>query len=140
MKQFYASCFLLFSSCSTPRLHYVGNSFPASQQVHVFVDPSSIERPYAIIGKGYISHNNLASEKYIEKIQPVAVAKAKKKGADAILILDHYAPATTADLYSTLRTDSLGKGVVTIGNTSVRQSSYQKFTVLFHLRKSTVNF
>ena len=129
MKVLYTVCFLCFTSCAT-RLHYLGNSFPESQSVDVYVDPSSIQKPYTIMGKGFVKEG-LYSINYIKRIQPLAVAKAKQKGADAVLIQDFYVPATALGLQTTSRTDSVGRGTITVGTTSVQQSGEQKFTVLF---------
>lgn len=130
MKLFYAVCFLLLSSCTT-RLRYIGNSFPQSRQVDIHVDPSSITKPYTIMGKGFVSTSQLASDKYIEKIQPLALKKAKQKGADAILIQDDYLVAATMGVRTTLRTDSVGRGRVAVGSTTIQPSTEQRFTVLF---------
>jgi len=129
MKLLYLFYVIIFTSCAT-RLHYLGNSFPESQSVDVYVDPSSIQKPYTIMGKGFIKQG-LYSVNYIKHIQPLAVAKAKQKGADAVLIQDSYVPAATTDLHTMLRTDSLSKGTVTVGNATVQQLSEQQFTVLF---------
>jgi hypothetical protein len=129
MKLLYTALFLFsVSSCAT-RLHYIGNSFPASQSVDLYVDPSAIAKPYIIVGKGYIKEG-IGSPNYIKRIQPLAINKAKQKGADAVLIQDYYAPAT-ADLHTVLRTDSVGRGTVTVGNTTVQPAGIQNFTVLF---------
>ena len=129
MKLFYAFCFLmLISSCST-RLHYIGNSFPKSQNVDVHVDQSMIDKPYSIIGKGYIRPGAFGIN--LNRIQPLAVAKAKQKGADAVLIQDDYAIAATSSMRTMLRTDSVGGGRVTLGNTTLQPSTEQNFTVLF---------
>jgi hypothetical protein len=128
MKLLYTALLFFASSCAT-RLHYIGNSFTPSRQVDVFVDPSSIAKPYTIVGKGYIKEG-VGSPNYIKRIQPLAINKAKQKGADAVLIQDYYTPGA-ADLHTLLRTDSVGRGTVTVGNTTVQQASFQNFTVLF---------
>lgn len=131
MKSFYLLPFLLFaaSSCTT-RLHYVGNSYQSAGNVDVFVDGSTIGKPYTIMGKGYIQQG-VYSLNYITRIQPLAVAKAKQKGADAVLIQDFYVSAAETGLRTTLRTDSLGSGTVSVGNTVIDRTSGQAFTVLF---------
>ena len=129
MKLLYTALFLFFASSCATRLHYIGNSFPESQGVDLYVDPSSIAKPYTIVGKGYIKEG-IGSANYIKRIQPLAIKKAKQKGVDAVLIQDFYTRGA-ADLHTQLRTDSLGKGTVTVGNTTVQQANYQNFTVLF---------
>jgi hypothetical protein len=129
MKLLYTTIILLFTSACATRLHYIGNSFTPSQSVDLYVDPSSIEKPYTIVGKGYIKEG-MGSTNYIKRIQPLAINKAKQKGADAVLIQDFYTQGA-ADLHTLSRTDSVGKGTVTVGNTSLLQPNFQNFTVLF---------
>src|SRR5215207_6342453 len=106
MRIFYALLFLLFITSCTTRLHYVG-SFTQSRQVDVFVDQSTIEKPYTIIRKGYVNPGTY-SFKYVKRIQPLAVAKAKQKGADAILIQDYDIPVAATDVHTVFRADSGG--------------------------------
>jgi hypothetical protein len=129
MKLFYTALVIFFASSCATRLHYIGNSFPESQDVDLYVDASAIQKPYTIVGKGYIKEG-IGSLNYIKRIQPLAINKARQKGADAVLIQDFYTPPA-ADLHTLLRTDSVGQGTVTVGNTTVQQASFQNFTVLF---------
>jgi hypothetical protein len=124
------SIYLLFfflASCST-HVSYLGNTFEPTKHVDVFVDESAVKNRYDIVGKGYIQRNYFSS---VESIQVKAVEKAKKNGADAILIKDYYVPNTGAAINSTTHTDSLGKGVITVGQTTVQQTGTTGFTVLF---------
>jgi hypothetical protein len=101
----------------------------AKARMWVHVDPSSITKPYTIMGKGYI--NEGVGDNFIKHIQSLAVSEAKRKGADTILIQDYYIPAASTDVSTTLRTDSVGKGTVTVGNTTVQQNGSQKFAIVF---------
>lgn len=80
---FAASFFL----CSCVQLSYVGSTYPATQNVDVYVDPSAIKKPYTIIGKSVLENleHSLSTP---EMIQKKAVAMAMKKGADAIMVGD----------------------------------------------------
>lgn len=77
---------LLISCGALPTVRYVGSSYaPTGKEIDVYVDPSAIKRPYAIIGKGY-PHASLNNP---ERIQHYAVEQARKHGADAVLFLDN---------------------------------------------------
>jgi hypothetical protein len=128
MKQRYTPLFLLFflTSCFA-KIGYVGSSYTPTTNVDVFIDESSIKKTYDIVGKGYPRFAFITPE----QIQSKAVAKAKQKGVDAVLIKDYYIPATGANINTTVRTDSVGKGVVSVGNTSVTPTASSGFIVLF---------
>jgi hypothetical protein len=110
------------------QISYIGNSFEPTQRVDVFVDESSVTTPYKIIGKGYVKASFFTK---VEEIQEKAILKAKEKGADAVLIKDYYVPNTGAAINTSMRTDSLGKGTVSIGQTTVQQTGSSGFNVLF---------
>lgn len=135
MKVLYMLVFLfLLTSCVTTlkpvsRIDYLGSSLPATENIDVFVDLSAIEKPFKIIGKGYVRILFFTTS-LLGKIQAESVAKAKANGADAVLIQDYYLPAATG-LSTVLHTDSVGKGTVTTGNTTVQQTGAQQFTILF---------
>jgi hypothetical protein len=96
---------ILFFSCGT-RINYLGSSNAPTQKVDVFVDPSSISKPYKIMGKGYVNLNVYA-KKSIERSQEKALVLAREKGADAILFQDQYFLQQNPTVVSTIRTDSL---------------------------------
>jgi hypothetical protein len=131
MKKCYILSFLLplLFACSTgTQINYIGNSFEPTQRVDVFVDENAITDPYKVIGKGYIKTNYFTKP---EQIQEKAIVKAKEKGADAVLIKDYYVPNTGAAINTTMHTDSVGKGTVSVGTTTVQQTGSSGFTVLF---------
>lgn len=123
---------VFLSACGTTtkpfsRIDYMGNSYPATDSVTVFVDPSAIEKPYTIIGKGFVKPSALGWQP-LEKVQADAVKKAKENGADAVLIQDHLLPVG----YNTVvHTDSMGNGVLTLGNATAAQAGTRNFTFLF---------
>lgn len=105
MVKLYASFLfvILLSSCGT-RVNYVGQTATASNQsVDVFVDASTIDRSYTIIGKGYIDYTFRLN---YERMQRKAVNIAKEKGADAVLFEDYYVVDKETSLTTSLSTDS----------------------------------
>ena len=130
MKKYYFLLFLPLSFACTvgTQISYIGNSFEPTKQVDVYVDEVAITNPHVVIGKGYIKRNYFSK---VEEIQEKAIKKAKEKGADAVLIKDYYIPNTGTAINTTMRTDSVGKGTVSIGNTTVQATGSFGFTVLF---------
>lgn len=112
MSKFYVLSFviLLFSSCGI-KISYLGNSFSATQNVDVFVDAAAIKKPYTIVGKGYTNNSLFTST---EKLQRKAIAKAKEKGANAILFHDAYIIQDGSSFQSTTKSDSVGKSLLTV--------------------------
>lgn len=105
---------LLLSSCAT-KISYLGNVSAPTQNVDVFVDRSTIKKPYTVVGKGYVEQWFNASIS-LNKIQAKTIAKAKSKGADAILFEDYYVRQDGTSIRTTTSTDSVGKGLVTVTN------------------------
>ena len=127
MLKHYFYSLLIVSLFSCTKINYVGNSYDPTNNIEVFVDEGAIKRKYDIVGKGYLS--TAMSAVNPERIQTTAVAKAKQKGADAVLSKDYVIPVTSID--RRLQTDSVNKGVVLIGSTTMRQNSSPEFVVLF---------
>ena len=127
MLKIYSSYFLLFilAACNM-QLNYLGTSYTKTEKVDVFVDKSAIDKPYRIIGKGYITYY-----RSVEIIQQKAVKKAKEKGADAVLISDYYVLNPGATINSVSHTDSLGKGLITIGNSTIVPNNSTGFNIIF---------
>lgn len=93
----------LLSSCGF-RIGYLGDSAAPTSKVDVYVDPSSIKRPYTVMGKGYVE-TAIGSERSAEKVQAKALRKAREKGADAILFEDYFLLPTAS--VATTRIDSV---------------------------------
>jgi hypothetical protein len=131
MKKIYSLSFLilLITSCA-PRIKYLGNSYAPTSQVDVFVSEDAIKKNYDIVGKGYVQHGGLYKKK-IEKIQSKAVEKAKQRGVDGVLIQEYYVPNTGTSISSVSRSDSLFKGLITIGNTQIQSTGSGGFTIQF---------
>jgi hypothetical protein len=129
MKKIYSPffCILLFS-CA-PKIHYVGQASPATKKVDVYISESSIKKNYQLIGQGYL--NIWAAHSKPDKIQKLAEETAMKKGADAIIITDYYYQTAGQSISSTYLTDSVGKGVITTGNTTISPMSFSGFRIFF---------
>lgn len=136
MKKNYTLLFLSFSllliSCgSVSRIDYVGSKNPVTEKVDVYVDEQAIARPYIIMGKGYHQPGFLKRNNY-EKLMEKAIQKAKEKGADAIFFREVFVPTPSTTVNTRSQTDSIGKGVFSISNTSINQSpGYLRGEILF---------
>ena len=122
----YLSIVLLSVSCAP--ISYIGAAFKPTEKIDVFVDEGAIKRNYSIIGKGYVRGSIALTSP--EKVQSNAIEKAREKGADAILVKDYYLPLGYNGVNTTLRTDSIGQGTVTIGSSAI-SSTNAEFIVLF---------
>ena len=88
MRKIYSLALIFLISCGT-HVRYLGSSFNPTDKVDVFVTRSSVNKPYQVIGKGYIERH-LYSKSSVETIQKKAVEKAKSHGANAVVIEDYY--------------------------------------------------
>jgi hypothetical protein len=132
MKPVYVLVVFLSASCAAPvhtlsNLDYLGNSFAATDSVTVFVDPAAIEKPYTVIGKGYVRSGTLGSVP-IRYLQAEAIEKAKQHGANAVLILENFTPG---GLNAVTKTDSTGREVVTVQSNSYARYGQQRFAIHF---------
>lgn len=122
MRNLYLLLFpFLLASCGTI-VDYVGNSYPPSDKVDVFVTLPSVTRKYEVIGKGYANSAPMV-RRVGERVQKKAVQKARSKGADAVVIQDYLL------MQPVLPSDS-SKGSVALSNIAVNQGQ-QGFVVLF---------
>ena len=121
---------VLFVSCGITKIHYVGQSHPGTEKVDVYVARESITKPFAYIGKGYVTFYGIHDP---ERMQRKSIEKAREKGADAILITDHYMLPSheIATINNTFITDSTGRSSVTTGRSTVTSNSTVGFTILF---------
>ena len=115
-------------SCFTSRhLDYLGNSFPPTKNVDVYVDASAIRKPYTIIGKSYVDWTHLSTN---ERIQRAAVEKAKQKGADAILFQD-YTVISGNTIQTVRRSDSIGRTSIGVKTTAISPIETERLDILF---------
>lgn len=129
MKKIYFSFFCLFFFSCASKIHYVGQASAPTKKVDVYISESSIKKNYELVGQGYL--NVLAAHSRPDKIQKLAEETAMKKGADAIIISDYLIPNTGQSISSTYKTDSVGKGIVTTGNTTISPASSTGFRIFF---------
>ena len=108
MMKLYSLFILLVMVSCTPRIGYVGSSYAPSEKVDVFVDEATIKKEYDVVGKGYVRSTYWSKP---ETIQSKAIAKAKAKGADAILVKDYFS-LDGLTVNATVRSDSTGKGIL----------------------------
>lgn len=128
MKHIYLpAIFFAIASCSTA-VRYIGTSLEPTSNVDVYVTESSIGRPYQVIGKGFLNYKVFPNP---EKIQDKAIAKAKEKGADAILIIDYLTFNTMGIINTRSRLDSTGSSLHGSSATSIKGSSSEEFEIFF---------
>jgi hypothetical protein len=96
---------VLITSCG-PTISYNGNNYQPTGSVDVFVDEGTIPKEYTVVGKGYV---HFYGSKVPESIQNKAIAKAKSKGADAILVKDYYAPLSSEGIAEALQKNNSTK-------------------------------
>lgn len=73
---------IVLASCT--KIDYVGESYPATNQVDIYLSVESVEREYTIMGHMLATADDMVSA---SKMQDKMVKKAKEKGADGIIIL-----------------------------------------------------
>jgi hypothetical protein len=113
MNKFYSLIpVIIFSSCGS-HLNYLGSSYTPTKNVDVYVDASAIKRSYTIIGKGYMEYGYHTKSR-VDKMQAKAIAKAQSTGADAVLFQDYIIKRDGTNVQTITKTDSIGKGLVTV--------------------------
>lgn len=75
---------LFLISCSSG-VKYLGNSYPATQEVFIFFNKADIIKPYDLIGKVYLDVEESTKD---EKIQNMILNKARENGGDAVIMGD----------------------------------------------------
>ncbi len=129
MKKIYFPLILiLFYSCSG-KISYIGQASAPTTRVDVYISEASIKKNYELIGQGYL--NTWAARLKPDKIQKLAQQTAMKKGADAVIITDYFIPNTGQSICTIYKTDSVGKGTVTTGNTTINPTSSSGFRLFF---------
>ncbi|HET9430513.1 MAG TPA: hypothetical protein VFO70_05020 [Chitinophagaceae bacterium] len=118
---------IILFSCT--RVRYIGRNFPVTEEIAVFINEQSVPGSYDYIGKGYVQHIGPFNP---EKIQKLAIKKAREKGANAIIITDLYLfqPAVMA-VGAGLVPDSSGKTSLTATKTILQPASSTEFQILF---------
>ncbi len=133
MKKIYFLYFiiLLFASCAT-RINYLGNTYAPTSNVDIFVTEDAIKKNYDVVGKGFVKYAYYTDfNGKAEKIQRLVVEKAKKKGVDAVLITEYFVPNTGTSINTISRSDSIAKGMITIGNTQIQSTGTGGISIQF---------
>ena len=127
MNKIYVVLFVFILLSCSAYIKYMGNSFPPTTEPDFYVDEKSIDKPYKIVGKGY---PNGVGTLTLKSLQRKAIEKAKKKGADAVLIQDYFIQAAVANGSTIYHTDGEGKGIT--GNSMLPGGSVDtQFVILF---------
>ena len=111
---------ILLATVSCTKIDYVGEEFPPTDRVEQFFSPSDVTREYKVTGYIVASAPDMVSA---EKMHKKLVEKAKKVGADAIIIegLERYTAGSNTNYTETSqeKTDKKGKTkTVTTGSSS----------------------
>ena len=68
-------------SCVAP-IHYIGNSYPPTDNVDIYFSSHDVKKDYAVFGKASVTGINL------QKLQNKILEEAKKRGANGIIYSD----------------------------------------------------
>lgn len=120
-------------ACSPMRINYIGNTTAPTEQVDVYVTETSIKQPYTIVGRGFMDAGSWAvfNRRLQETMQKKAIEKARKVGADAVLFQEYILVAPGSNINTVYKTDTLQKGVVTVGNTTIGPNLSSGMNIFF---------
>ena len=125
MNKIYPLFLMIFFSSCFAHINYLGSSFPSTKEPDFYVDERSIDKPYKIVGKGY---PNGFGSLTLQTLQKKAIEKAKKKGADAVLVQDYFIQAVANS--TIFHADAERKGIT--GNSTFSGGSVDtQFIILF---------
>lgn len=71
------------------------------------------------------------SQEALKNSNKKSIAKAMRVGANGILFQDYYIPNTGTSINTVMRSDSIAKGLVTIGNSTVQSTGTGVFNIFF---------
>ncbi len=74
---------ILAAGCAT--VDYVGESYSPTTHVDIFFSESDVPHPYVVMGKVLASGDQFTSA---ERLNRAMIARAREKGADAVIIHD----------------------------------------------------
>jgi hypothetical protein len=120
--------YIFFSSCAA-KIHYVGQRNAPSLHTDVYVTETAIQKKFVITGQGYL--NLWAARLRPDKIQALAEKRALENGADAVLITDYYIPNNGQAINTVYRTDTVERGIISTGNTTITPLSSSGYKVYF---------
>ncbi|MCH9031156.1 MAG: hypothetical protein IIB00_02710 [candidate division Zixibacteria bacterium] len=73
---------IILASCT--KIDYIGESFPSTTHVDIYLSVESVEREYTVMGYMIATADDMVS---VSKMQDKMMKKARGKGADGIIIL-----------------------------------------------------
>ena len=122
MNKIYLLSLTIFISSCVPTVRYVGQTLTPTTKVDVYVTRESIKKSFEFIGRGYV--RGTSSVPNPEAIQRLSINIAKSKGADAILITDHY--IITSRTFGVVGIDTTATNL-----SRVRHEPGQEFSIYF---------
>ena len=117
---------VFFSSCL--HINYLGSSLAPTKTPDFYVDEKNINKPYKIVGKGY---PNVSGALTLKNLQKKAIEKAKRKGADAVLVQDYFVPAAVASSSATFHSNNAKRGITGYATIPDGYSVDTQFIILF---------
>ena len=106
---------MILGMSSCVELDYLGKSYPATQQVDLYLNEQDIDREYETMG-----HLNAEMPKFMsmEKMQTKMMEKAREKGADGIIMgaIDIRVTGTSENSSGSSDGDNWGSSTTTSNN------------------------
>ncbi len=114
---------ILFAGCT--KIDYVGEEYPPTTRVDLFFAMDDIERDYKIMGHIVASADDIVSA---GKMQEKIMEEARKKGADAVVILglERYLAGESTSFTETTTTKETKKGLKSSTSASSSTSVKEK--------------
>ena len=106
----------VLGGCAT--VDYVGNSFPPTSRVDVYMSANDVPRAYQVIGEARAQVDTLPLTKPAQQLQDKIGAEAKSRGADAVIL----GGVTSREVAST--TQAAGQGTSTKKGSGKRKANW----------------
>ena len=109
---------VLVAGCT--KIDYVGEEYPPTTKVDLFFSMDNVELDYKIMGRVVASADDIVSA---GKMQEKIMEEARKKGADAVVILglERYQAGETTSFTESTTTDGLKSSTTASSSTSVKE-------------------
>jgi hypothetical protein len=119
------SVVLLLTLAACTKIDYVGEEYPPTQQVDMFFSEAEIQVDYKVMG-----HLIATADDYVSsgKMQKKIMEEARKKGADAVVILglDRYQSGESQHYSETSETKEKKSGTKTVTSATTTTSVDEK--------------
>lgn len=119
------SVVLLLALAACTKIDYVGEEYPPTQQVDMFFSETDIHVDYKVMG-----HLIATADDYVSsgKMQKKIMEEARKKGADAVVILglDRYQSGESQQYNETTETKEKKSGTKTVTSATTTTSVEEK--------------